>query len=179
MTSRYPPLTWILKKFRPRHLKPDFQADSLLDVTDELLSKLGVEAVVFDVDNTLCPHGENQVAETLEKQFMKLTSNYPSCILSNTRAPDREKMIGENTGLKVISPGVRKPGGEAYQAALDYVGKKPSETVMVGDRLLTDIMGANIAGLKTVKVKPVDKKTEPLFIKATRIIEQFLSALFL
>ena len=32
---------------------------------------------------------------------------------------------------------------------------------MIGDRLLTDIAGANIAGMKTLKVEPLNRWSEP------------------
>jgi predicted HAD superfamily phosphohydrolase YqeG len=36
--------------------------------------------------------------------------------------------------------------------------------MMVGDRILTDIIGANQLGLRTVLVAPMDKKTDPFFM---------------
>ena len=39
--------------------------------------------------------------------------------------------------------------------------ESPEETAMVGDRLLTDIVGANRAGMLSIKVKPVDFYSDP------------------
>jgi len=56
------------------------------------------------------------------------------------------------------------------------MGAKPSATLMIGDQLLTDIMGAGLAGLDSVLLKPislaqefrwtyVNRRIEKLFIK--------------
>jgi 4-nitrophenyl phosphatase len=44
---------------------------------------------------------------------------------------------------------IGKPGKPMFQAALDMLGTAPSQTLMVGDRLDTDIAGAKHAGLQT------------------------------
>jgi 4-nitrophenyl phosphatase len=45
---------------------------------------------------------------------------------------------------------IGKPGRPMFQAALDVLDSPPAQTVMIGDRLDTDIMGAQEAGLRTI-----------------------------
>ena len=47
---------------------------------------------------------------------------------------------------------VAKPEPVMFQQALARLGTRPEETVMIGDRLETDIEGGNRAGLKTILV---------------------------
>lgn len=47
---------------------------------------------------------------------------------------------------------IGKPKPTMYQQALDRLGTSPSETLVVGDRLDTDIMGGQNAGCKTALV---------------------------
>lgn len=48
--------------------------------------------------------------------------------------------------------GVGKPDVSIFEYALTNTGSQKSETLMVGDNLLTDILGANRAGIKSVWV---------------------------
>ena len=70
----------------------------------------------------------------------------------------------------------RKPLPHGYWRAVKQMGAKPSATLMIGDQLLTDIMGAGLAGLDSVLLKPislaqefrwtyVNRRIEKLFIK--------------
>jgi 4-nitrophenyl phosphatase len=47
---------------------------------------------------------------------------------------------------------VAKPEPIMFQQALARMGSRPEETVMIGDRLETDILGGQRAGLKTIMV---------------------------
>lgn len=47
---------------------------------------------------------------------------------------------------------VAKPEPEMFHQALARMGSRPEETVMIGDRLETDILGGQRAGLKTILV---------------------------
>ena len=50
-------------------------------------------------------------------------------------------------------------------------------TLFIGDQLYTDIMGANIAGLKSILVRPISSH-ESSFIKVKRIIEKPVVSLY-
>lgn len=53
--------------------------------------------------------------------------------------------------------GVGKPDVSIFEYALTKTGSQKSETLMVGDNLLTDILGANRAGIKAVWVNREQK----------------------
>ncbi len=46
----------------------------------------------------------------------------------------------------------RKPAPEAFEAVLESLQVQPSESLMVGDLLRTDIAGANLVGMKSILV---------------------------
>jgi putative hydrolase of the HAD superfamily len=50
--------------------------------------------------------------------------------------------------------GYRKPSLEFYISILDAIGALPSQTVMVGDSLETDVRGARAAGLSGIWYNP-------------------------
>ena len=64
------------------------------------------------------------------------------------------------TGVKPVIIG--KPSEEIYRIALDKIGASPSEVIMVGDQLETDIIPAKKLGLTTVLVLSGLTKREDL-----------------
>ena len=64
--------------------------------------------------------------------------------------------------LTSAAEGIRKPDTYMFQKALDYWNLKPSQAVMVGDKLQADILGANQAGLFSVWInRRVDEENLP------------------
>jgi len=65
--------------------------------------------------------------------------------------------------------GCEKPGEKLFTIAAERLGCKTNESVMVGDRIDRDIMGANKAGMATVRImkgkyrnnKPANKLQKP------------------
>jgi HAD superfamily phosphatase (TIGR01668 family) len=90
------------------------------------------------------------------------------CLLSNfPHTEDRIKRIRAIEGqieIEAIFSKRRKPSPAAFLLALEHLGSEPEKTMMVGDRVLTDIIGANQLGLVTILVTPLDRKTDPLFM---------------
>ncbi|MBW1999071.1 MAG: HAD-IIA family hydrolase [Deltaproteobacteria bacterium] len=61
------------------------------------------------------------------------------------------KMLEDASGVKATYIG--KPSPYIYEMALNKMGLKREEVLMVGDRVETDILGARNAGIKSVLVK--------------------------
>ena len=55
-----------------------------------------------------------------------------------------------------------------------FPGIRPEETIILGDRLLTDVLLGNTAGAKTILVKPFPNNGDPLKISAARFYETLL-----
>ncbi|MFH1649265.1 MAG: YqeG family HAD IIIA-type phosphatase [Candidatus Woesearchaeota archaeon] len=155
----------------PADVKPDLRVQSINDLSTAYLHELGVKGIVFDVDNTLCAHGETTVDEHIRGRLTELTSAFPSCILTNADS-ERKGALEGMLGIPVIRSQKRKPAREPYHLALDYLGTKPNETAMVGDRVLTDVLGAKRAGMVAIKVDPIDKYSEPLNVRLARMYER-------
>jgi HAD superfamily phosphatase (TIGR01668 family) len=146
---------------------PDYQASSLYDIQG-ILADSGIEAIIFDIDQTIVPFGETTIPEDIHELIRSLQPKYRMCFLSNfPHVEDRIKRIRtieEQLKIPAIFSKRRKPSPAAFLLALEYLGSEPEKTMMVGDRVLTDIIGANQIGLKTVLVAPLDRKTDPFFM---------------
>jgi putative hydrolase of the HAD superfamily len=123
--------------------------------------------------------------------LIKLKKNHKLGVISNGLAVKQwEKLVGLGIHhfFDVVATseelGYSKPQSRVFEYAMGEVGLKPEECVMVGDRLDTDILGGNRAGMVTVLMKTWRRKkarrkeeTPQYEIKALRELPDLLEGL--
>jgi predicted HAD superfamily phosphohydrolase YqeG len=68
---------------------------------------------------------------------------------------------------------LKKPSAELIEFALDQLGSPPRERVfMVGDQYFTDIAGANLAGIGSIKVPTYKPRSFPLPVRLFQLFER-------
>ncbi|HVE92691.1 MAG TPA: HAD hydrolase-like protein, partial [Actinomycetota bacterium] len=78
-------------------------------------------------------------------------------------------------GLPFVAP-AGKPGREAFHEGCRLVGARPSETIYVGDQLITDVLGPQRAGLRSILLRPRYSQ-EALSSKFQRVVAKGLQRL--
>lgn len=143
----------MLERFYPHH-----EVDSAYEIDYEALYEKGFRGVVFDVDNTLVPHGApaDERAVALFKQLSGI--GFCTMLLSNNKEP-RVKRFHDAVGSAYIYK-AGKPKTAGYVTAMERMHTTPETTIFVGDQLFTDIWGAKKAGMETYLVKPIHPKEE-------------------
>ena len=129
---------------------PGNYVDSAYEIPYEKLYERGYRGIIFDVDNTLVPHGA-----PADKQAIELFS---TCILSNNKEP-RVSPFADKVGSPYIFKG-GKPSRKGYEGAMERMKTDRDTTFFVGDQLFTDVWGANRTGLYSILVKPINPKEE-------------------
>jgi len=139
-------------------LYPCEYVESTYKIDFEKLYNQGYRGVIFDIDNTLVPHGApaDERAISLFKELKALGFN--CMLLSNNKEP-RVKMFNDAVEVSYIHK-AGKPKPSAYKNAMLKLGTTKDNTIFVGDQIFTDICGANLAGIRTVLVKPIHPKEE-------------------
>ena len=134
----------------PRGVYPSVTA-----IDPEALARRGVRLVLADLDNTLVPYKVTEppaevVAwkEALEERGIQLF------LLSNSRKPGRAQRFAQKLGIPYQGHS-GKPKRAGYLRAMERMGCTPRETVMVGDQIFTDTLGANNAGVTPLLVEPI------------------------
>lgn len=129
-----------------------------MSLSYEALYEKGFRGIIFDIDNTLVPHGapaDKQAAELFER-LRKI--GYGTLLLSNNKEP-RVKSFSDSVGaIYIFKAG--KPGRAGYARAMKELGTTPKNTLFVGDQLFTDVWGAKRVGIETYLVKPIHPKEE-------------------
>ena len=128
---------------------------SVTQIRPEALAARGIRLVLADLDNTLAPyHVEEPAPEIIQWKDELEARGIRLFLLSNSRKPGRAQRFAEKLGIPYQGHS-GKPKRAGYLRAMERMGCKGSETVMVGDQIFTDILGANNAGVIPLLVEPI------------------------
>lgn len=151
-------------------LLPKEFVTSVYEITPEKLENLGVRGIITDLDNTLIEWDRHEATEEIANWIKGLEEAGIQVIIASNNNEARVKRFAEPLGIPFIYK-ARKPLGAAYLAALKQLNLERNEVIMVGDQLLTDIMGANRLKLYTILVRPV-AESDGLVTKFNRFVER-------
>lgn len=157
-----------------RNLYPNDYVSSVYDIDFDALAREGYRGIIFDVDNTLVPHGApaDQRARDFFGELHAL--GYRCVLLSNNKEPRVQKFCRDVIYAEYIFKAAKpKPGN--YRRAMEMMGTDVTNTLFVGDQIFTDVWGANLAGIRSVLVKPILPWKEEIQI----ILKRFLEAVVL
>ena len=137
---------------------PDSRIGSAYSIDYEKLYAQGYRGIIYDVDNTLVPHGapaDDRAIQLFERLHQ---IGFSVMLLSNNKEP-RVKSFADAVGSKYIFK-ADKPSRKGYHRAMEMMGTNKHNTIFVGDQLFTDVWGAKNTGIHNILVKPIDKKEE-------------------
>lgn len=141
-----------------RKFYPDEYVDSTYCINFEELFQKGYRGIIFDIDNTLVPHGA-KADERSKELFNRLKGiGFQMMLLSNNKEP-RVKMFNDDVQVSYIFK-ANKPSVTGYQKAMNTMGTNKENTIFIGDQLFTDVWGAKRTGIKAYLVKPIHPKEE-------------------
>lgn len=135
-------------------LIPDYVFDDLYAVTPEFLRSRGVRLLLSDLDYTLAPKRQSEPDAALLAWVESLRRGGVTLeIVSNNRSPVRVERFCSGLGIGYTG-GAGKPSRRGYREAMAKHGASPGETAMLGDKLLTDVLGARRSGVLMLMVEP-------------------------
>ena len=137
---------------------PDEYYDSAYSIDFEKLYCEGYRGVIFDIDNTLVPHGAPADERSIAFFERLKEIGFEATLLSNNKET-RVKMFNEPVGVHTIWK-ANKPSAKGYMEAMKLMGTDGTSTVFVGDQLFTDVWGAKNAKIRSFLVKPMNPKEE-------------------
>lgn len=149
--------------------------DSVFSIDYSKLYAMGYRGIIFDVDNTLVPHGADstKAVDTLfcEIQYM----GFRTLLLSNNGEDRIQRFLTNINSMYISNAGKPKP--YSYHKAVKMLGMKKEEVLFVGDQLFTDILGANLSGIDNILVQYIRRKDETKIGKR-RIVEKMILKLY-
>lgn len=154
-------------------LEPDryFARISRIDIDRDLLA-LDFRNVLLDVDNTILTRDTHEVPRDVGFWLAKARdAGITFCLVSNNWH-EGVYQLANRLSLPIVAKAV-KPLPPAFLMALRKLGAKRSETVVIGDQLVTDVMGAHFLGMKAYLLAPLVEQDLPhtlLLRNAERVI---------
>ncbi|MEF9875434.1 YqeG family HAD IIIA-type phosphatase [Gordonibacter sp.] len=136
-------------------LEPDryFSRLSHVDIDRDLLA-LGYRHVLLDVDNTILTRDTHEVPRDVGFWLAKARdAGLTFCLVSNNWH-EGVYQLANRLSLPIVAKAV-KPLPPAFLAAMRKIGAVRANTVVVGDQLVTDVMGAHFLGMKAYLLAPL------------------------
>jgi len=153
-------------------IKPDYNVESLFDISFDALKNDGVSIIMFDLDSTVMPSKSGVFPEKVLELFKRLeNSGFTLSIVTNNSSIEYIEKVRKQVDFPVIE-NAEKPRTEKIKYFLSSLCKSPKEAVIIGDRPLTDILTGKLLGTKTVLVDSITKDTENKLTRFVRALER-------
>ena len=150
--------------------KPTYALRSITEITPAALKKRGIKALILDVDNTLTTHNNPTPAEGVPEWIEEMKSAGIKLLIVSNNNAERVTPFAETLGLHFVPNGA-KPLPMGFLRAVKELGVPKNLIAAVGDQIFTDILGANLAGVRSIFVYPIEFETSVPF-KIKRAIEK-------
>ena len=135
--------------------QPDryFSRTSAINVEADILGR-GFTHVLLDIDNTVLSRADHQVPKDVRTWLARVrNAGVKMCFLSNNWHGNVFELAAE-LDLPIVAKAC-KPLPHGFVMAGRKIGGMRKNTLMIGDQLSTDVVGAHIAGIKAYLVCPL------------------------
>ena len=142
-------------------LTPDryFSRISAIDIERDLLG-CGLTHVLLDIDNTVRARDTGCVPRDVGMRLGRAREAGVSfCLLSNNWHADVYRFAGE-LELPIVAKAV-KPLPPAFMYAMHKIQANRKNTLVIGDQLVTDVLGAHALGMKAYLLAPLVEQDLP------------------
>ncbi|QJC52656.1 YqeG family HAD IIIA-type phosphatase [Paenibacillus albicereus] len=152
-------------------LVPHMRVKSIYDIDLDLLARKGVKGIITDLDNTLVgskiPLATPELIAWLD-QVREL--GFQVVVVSNNHET-RVSRFALPLSIPFIHA-ARKPSTRAFRKALVVLGLEAEQTVVIGDQMMTDVLGGKRMGLYTILVSPIAPLDEGFGTRINRVLER-------
>lgn len=153
---------------------PDKYISGYAKVNPDELKKQGIRVLVCDIDNTLVAHDEADPSEEVKVFLQKAKDSGLEIILISNNVEERVSRFARGLPFHVrIYPFAKKPLKMTYRKMMRDTGYDRSQIAVLGDQLLTDMLGANRMRFYTILTHPVAQR-DLTCTKINRIFENII-----
>ena len=142
--------------------KPDFAFFRITDIEISFLRNNELNGLILDVDNTLTTHDNPVPAEGVTEWIENMKQNDIKLIIVSNNHPPRVKPFADLLGIDFVCEG-KKPLSKGFRQASEKLKLPFNKIGAVGDQIYTDILGANLFGIKSIYVSPIEYEKTRFF----------------
>ncbi|MFC0522532.1 YqeG family HAD IIIA-type phosphatase [Pontibacillus salicampi] len=151
---------------------PNEHVESIFEIRPSELKEKGIKGVVTDLDNTLVAWDQRDATPEIVEWFKLMKDNGIQVTIISNNNENRVTTFSEPLNIPFIYS-ARKPLRQAFRKARKSMNLEKGEIAVVGDQLLTDVLGGNRANLYTILVVPI-VQTDGFITRFNRKIERRL-----
>lgn len=143
---------------------------NVTDISPAFLAKINVRGLILDVDNTLTTHDNPVPAKGIPEWIELMKKSGIKLMIVSNNHPPRVKPFADLLGLPFVCEG-KKPLNKGFREAIKLMGLPKSSIAAVGDQIFTDVLGANLMGIRMLYVVPFEHE-KTTFFKVKRKLEK-------
>lgn len=132
---------------------PTKAVEKVTDISIKMINEMNIKGIILDVDETLANHGSQEPFEGVNAWIRRLEESGKKIIIVSNNFKDRVEPFAKYLKVPYITVGL-KPIPVGLIRAARNMKCKTNEMVVVGDQIFTDILGANLCGMKSILVEP-------------------------
>lgn len=136
---------------------PDIYQKSIYTIDYEKLKKRGIECLLFDLDNTIIPFDVKEANQAIKDLFEQLKEQKFRVIIFSNNSKARLKPFKDFLEVDCLANS-KKPFKSGFLKILSQYRLEENQVAIIGDQLLTDIIGGNKVGITTILVNPISNK---------------------
>ncbi len=147
--------------------RPTYVFNDITCITPKFLKRKHIKGIVLDIDNTLTTHNNPVPPQSSMDWLARVKKAGIKLIIVSNNKPPRVEPFAQLLDLEYVANG-RKPLTYGINEAVRRMGFEKCDIAAIGDQIFTDIMGANLAGIRSCFVYPLEPETSlPFRFKRT------------
>lgn len=150
--------------------KPTRYFNKLTDISVDEIKKLNVETIFLDIDNTLAVPDSEEPFDGVLNWLKEMEKEKFKLFIVSNNTKERVESFAKVVNLLGIYH-AKKPMPFKVKRAM---GKETKKALMIGDQIFTDVLLANLSGMKSILLNPQAKDPEMLSFKIKRKVEKIL-----
>ena len=157
-----------------KKLIPDKYFPSFFNITADFLKNNNADYILLDIDYTLAPKDELDMDEKTAAHIQSFLRAGIKIVLVSNNKLERVRRYASTLNLPYVYR-AKKPFKGGFENAITQIGAVKERTVVVGDQIFTDILGAHRLGLKCFFVEPVIIRTTGIVGFRRRLEEKYIN----
>lgn len=130
-----------------------FSRISHIDIQKDIVDA-GFSHVLLDVDNTILTRDTHEIPRDVAFWLSQARNKGIAFCLVSNNFHEGVHDVARRLDLPIVAKAV-KPLPPAFLVALHKLGAKRKDTVVIGDQLITDVLGAHFLGMTAYLLQPL------------------------
>ena len=151
---------------------PDRYAARISDIAVDELVADGIRGVIVDLDNTLVGYRERRPTAEVSAWVDAATQAGLKIVIVSNNVRAWVEEIATHLRVSFVHKAA-KPLPIGFGKALRMLGLSRAQTIVIGDQLFTDVLGAKLNGLRVILTEPIAR--EHALMRFVRRIERLVA----